>query len=161
MEANRFRTALQAVVISYVLLLTGLAVHEVAHLVVLHLLGENGVLIIMPWRLGLANFYIYGLHVEPSRELTLVNQVIMNFSGPILAIIPFAALLYVVKEKILRLALSVNIAILVFFAVLESVFEVLETVLNKVPFLGSPEFNIGIPITMILITVYWRMWKTV
>ena len=150
----------QVLVLSYVLLLAGLAVHEVGHLVVLHLMGGTGALLIVPWRLGSMNYYIYGLHVEPTPPLSLPNQVILNFFGPVLAIIPFGFLLHYVKDRVPRAALIANILILMFFAVLESGFEWLESVLNRQPgILGSPEFNIGISIIIIIIVVYKMVWK--
>ena len=157
---DRFSTSLQTVVLSYVLMLVGLAVHEVAHLVVLFALGKTGTLLIVPWRLGITDYYIHGLHVEPSQPLTVADQTLLNFLGPVIAIVPFAFLLHYVKEKIPRVAILANIPVLIFFAVLESSYELLEFALNReIGILGSPEFNIGVPIIIILIMAYVKIWR--
>ena len=157
---DRFSKSVQAVILSYILLLAGLAIHEVAHLVVLFALGKTGALLIVPWRLGITDYYIHGLHVAPSPPLTVADQILLNFSGPIIAIVPFAFLLYYVKERIPRVAIHANIFVLIFFAILESGYEFLEFALNRgIGILGSPEFNIGVPILIILIMVYMKIWN--
>lgn len=157
---DRFSKSVQTVILSYVLLLAGLAIHEVAHLVVLFALGKSGTLLIVPWRLGITDYYINGLHVEPSPPLTVADQTVLNFSGPVIAIVPFAFLLHYVKEKIPRVAIFANILVLIFFAILESGYELLEFALNReIGILGSPEFNIGVPVLIILVMVYVKIWK--
>lgn len=152
--------SVQTVVLSYVLLLGGLAIHEVGHLVVLFALGKSGTLLIVPWRLSVTDYYIHGLHVEPSPPLAVADQTLLNFLGPVLAIVPFAFLFYFVKEKIPRVAILVNILVLIFFAVLESSYELLEFALKgEIGILGSPEFNIGVPIIIILTVVYLKVWR--
>jgi len=159
---DRMRNMAEAVALSYVLCLGTLAMHEVAHLVVLYAMGGTGALLIVPWRLGSMNHYIYGLHVEPSQPLTVANQALLNFLGPVLATVPLGFLLYFVRDRIPRISLISNILILVFFALLESSYELLESALNRdIGILGSPEFNIGVPILIILFTAYRGVWKKV
>ena len=157
---DRFSKSVQTVILSYVLLLAGLAIHEVAHLVVLFAFGKTGTLIIVPWRFGIADYYIWGLHVEPSPPLTVADQTLLNFFGPIIAIVPFAFLLRYVKERIPRVAILANIFVLIFFAILEAGYEVLEFALKRgIGILGSPEFNIGVPMLIFLIMVYMKIWR--
>jgi len=159
MQKSPITTAAQAVIISYVLSLGALAMHEVSHLVLLHLMGGSGGLFIVPWRLGLVNYYIYGLHVEPLAPLTVSNQAVLNFLGPLIAVIPLALLLEYERSRIVRVALVSNILILVFFAVLEAGYELLEAYSGReVGVLGSPEFNIGVPLMIILYVVYRGIW---
>jgi glycopeptide antibiotics resistance protein len=114
----------------------------------------------MPWRLDLVNFYIYGLHVEPYPPLADLDQAILNFFGPIIAIIPFALLLSYVKDRVPRVAIIGNIFVLVFFAVLESSYELLEFALEReIGILTSPEFNIGIAVLILLGVIYWKIWR--
>ena len=152
---------MRAFILSYVLMLAGLCIHEVGHLVVLFAMGKTGALIIMPWRLGTANYYIYGLHVEPYPPLGNLDQAALNFLGPIIAIIPFAVLLFYVKERIPRVAIIANILVLIFFSILESSYELLESALSReVGILGSPEFNIGVAVLILLGVIYWKIWKS-
>lgn len=160
MNENRLLSAVQGMILSYVLLLAALAIHEVAHLAVLYAMRRTGSLLVVPWRLGSMNYYIYGLHVQPSQPLPVLDQAFLNFSGPILAAVPLVLLYYYVRDRIPRAALLANILILFFFAVLESSDELLESALGReVGILGSPEFNIGIPVLIILLVVYQKMWK--
>ncbi len=160
MNGSKLGNTMQAVVVSYVLMIGALAIHEVAHLAVLYAMGKTGVLLVAPWRLGSMDRYIYGLHVQPSQPLSIWEQAFLNFSGPILAVVPLGLFLYYVKDKIPRAALISNILVLFFFAVLESSFELLESVVGReLGILGSPEFNIGVPVLIILVVAYQKVWK--
>ena len=157
---ERSRMSLHAFALSYALMLVGLCVHEVGHLVVLFGMGKTGALIIMPWRSGLFNYNIYGLHVEPYPPLGTLDQAVLNLLGPIVAIIPFALLLFYLKDRVPRVAIIGNILVLVFFAVLESSYELLESALEReIGILGSPEFNIGVAVLILLSVIYWKIWK--
>jgi hypothetical protein len=152
--------SVQGVVLGYVLILAGLAIHEVGHVVVLFLFGNGGTLAIDSWRLGIAEYYIYGIHVEPIVPLDFFNRALSDFLAPAMAIIPFALLLRYVKEQIPRVAIIANIFALAFFAILEPSYVIMENTLHReVGILGSPEFNIGVPILILLGLVYWKIWK--
>jgi hypothetical protein len=158
MNSSRVGAMAQTVFLAYVLVLAGLLIHEGIHLVVLSLLGKQGIILVVPWRLGSVNYYIHGLHVQPTEPLDLVNHVLFDFLGPALAALPFAFLAYYVKERIPRTALIANIIILLFFAILETAYEFLESTLHReIGILGSPEISIGISLIIILIVAYKRI----
>jgi len=151
---------IQAFILSYIVALVALAVHEVAHLVVLFMMGRTGVLMLAPWRLGLSNYYIYGLHVQPTMGLTITEQAFLNLLGPLIAMIPFILLYYYARDLVQRTALIANVFILAFFALLEFSYVLLEEFSKEpVGILGSPEFNIGVPIIIILVMSYWKIWR--
>lgn len=156
---GKVSTMIQAFVLSYIMALVALAVHEVAHLVILFVMGKTGVLLVAPWRLGLSNYYIYGLHAQPTMELTFAEHAFLNLLGPVIAMIPFTLLYYYSRDLLVpRTALIANLFILVFFALLEFSYVLLEEFSKgDVGILGSPEFNIGIPIIIILGTSYWKI----
>lgn len=160
MISPRVGSFVQAMFLGYVLVLTGLLIHEGMHLVVLYLLGEHGVMLVVPWRLGAVNYYISGLHVQSTEPLSPLNHALFDFLAPTLAAIPFAVLAYYVKEKIPRAALIANVIILIFFAILETVYELLESNLHReIGILGSPEFSIGIALLILLVVAYKQIWK--
>ncbi len=160
MNSQRVNAMVQTLILSYVLVLAGLLIHEGMHLVVLSMLGEQGVMLVVPWRMALINFYISGLHVQPTRTLSLFSQLLFLFLGPSLAALPFAFLAYHVKERIPRTALIANVFVLLFFAVLETGDQILESTSKlEVSILGSPEFNIGVSLIILLLFAYKRIWK--
>jgi hypothetical protein len=150
--------AWQTLLLSLLLFLVAFATHEVMHLLVLYAVGGTGALIVRPWHLGLFDATTYALHVQPDQPIGLARQLLVNFLGPALAAVPLAALLLYVRERAVRIALAANVAILVFYAVieagdlwLESKFEI------DAPILTAPEFNYGIPALIILIAVLLAM----
>ena len=150
--------AWQTLLLSLLLFLVAFATHEVMHLLVLYAVGGTGALIVRPWHLGLFDATTYALHVQPDQPIGLARQLLVNFLGPALAAVPLAALLLYVRERAVRIALAANVAILVFYAVieagdlwLESKFEI------DAPILTAPEFNYGIPALIILVAVLLAM----
>jgi hypothetical protein len=150
--------AWQTLLLSLLLFLVAFATHEVMHLLVLYAVGGTGALIVRPWHLGLFDATTYALHVQPDQPIGLARQLLVNFLGPALAAVPLAALLLYVRERAVRIALAANVAILVFYAVieagdlwLESKFEI------DAPILTAPEFNYGVPALIILLAVLVAM----
>lgn len=146
--------AWQTLLLSLVLFIVAFATHEVMHLLVLYAVGGTGALIVRPWHLGLFDATTYALHVQPDQPIGLARQLLVNFLGPALAAVPFAVLLLYVRGRPARIALLANVAILVFYAVieagdlwLESKFEI------DAPILTAPEFNYGVPALIILVAV--------
>jgi hypothetical protein len=153
-NTNAVGVAWRTLVLSLLLFVVGLATHEVMHLVVLYAVGGTGSLIVRPWHLGLFDATTYALHVQPDLPIGLARQLVVNFLGPALAAVPLAVLLLYVRERAVRVALAANVAILVFYAVieagdlwLESKFEI------DAPILTAPEFNYGVPALIILLAV--------
>ena len=150
--------AWQTLLLSLLLFLVAFATHEVMHLLVLYAVGGTGALIVRPWHLGLFDATTYALHVQPDQPIGLARQLLVNFLGPALAAVPLAALLLYVRERAVRIALAANVAILLFYAVieagdlwLESKFEI------DAPILTAPEFNYGVPALIILLAVLVAM----
>jgi hypothetical protein len=150
--------AWQTLLLSLLVFLVAFATHEVMHLLVLYAVGGTGALIVRPWHLGLFDATTYALHVQPDQPIGLARQLLVNFLGPALAAVPLAVLLLYVRERAVRIALVANVAILVFYAVieagdlwLESKFEI------DAPILTAPEFNYGVPALIILLAVLVAM----
>jgi hypothetical protein len=147
----------RTLVLSLLLFVVGFATHEVMHLLVLYAVGGTGALVVRPWHLGLFDATTYALHVQPDRPIGLARQLVVNFLGPTLAAVPFAVLLlYVraVRERAVRIALAANVAILVFYALIEAGDLWLESAVGlDAPILTAPEFNYGVPALIILLGV--------
>ncbi len=145
--------AIRVLVLSLLLFMVGFGAHEVMHLLVIYAVGAEGSIVVRPWRLGYVDFTIYALHAQPAHPLDVVRQAIVNFFGPFLAALPLAGLLLYVREPIPFAALSANVVILVFYAIIELADLLLEAVWNvDVPLLTTPEFNYGIPLLVIVVT---------
>ena len=136
------------------LFVAGFGAHEFLHLLVIYAVGSSGSIIVRPWQMGYLPFSIYGLHAQPSEDLDVVRQAIVNFFGPALAAVPFGVLLYYVREPIPLAALIANVVILAFYAVIELGDLLLEKVWNTdVGVLTTPELNYGVPLLVIAVTV--------
>jgi hypothetical protein len=146
--------AWQTLLLSLLLFIVAFATHEVMHLLVLYAVGGTGALIVRPWHMGLFDATTYALHVQPDQPIGLARQLLVNFFGPALAAVPLALLLLYVRERVVRIALAANVAILVFYAVIEAGDLWLESAFNiDAPILTAPEFNYGVPALIILLAV--------
>jgi hypothetical protein len=144
----------RVLVVSVLLFVMGFGAHEVLHLLLIYAVGSSGSIIARPWRMGYLSFSIWSLHAQPSEQLDVVRQSIVNFFGPFLAAVPFAVLVWYVHEPIPRTALIVNVVILVFYAGIELGDLLLEKVWNSdVSLLTTPEFNYGVPLLIVVVTV--------
>ena len=145
--------ALRVLILSLLIFVAAFGAHEFMHLLLIYAVGAQGEIVARPWQLGLVNFSVWSLHAQPSTQLDVVRQSIVNFFGPFLAAVPFAALLLYVREPVARAALIANVVILVFYAVIELGDLLLEQVWNTdVRLLTTPEFNYGVPLAVILLT---------
>ena len=139
---------------SVLLFVVGFGAHEVLHLLLIYAVGNSGSIIARPWHMGYLPFSIWSLHAQPSEQLDVVRQSIVNFFGPFLAAVPFAILVWYVREPIPRTALIVNVVILVFYAGIELGDLLLEKVWNSdVSLLTTPELNYGVPLLIVIVTV--------
>jgi hypothetical protein len=144
----------RVLVLSVLMFVAGFGAHEVLHLLLIYVVGSSGSIVVRPWRMGYVDFTIYSLHAQPSEQLDVVRQSIVNFFGPLLAAAPFAMLLRYVREPVPVAALIANVAILLFYAVIELGDLLLEKVWNTdVSLLTTPEFNYGVPLLVIVLTV--------
>jgi hypothetical protein len=123
----RVRFVAESLALSLVLFVTGLLVHEAAHLVLIGALGHDGVLLLRPWSLGVGGWSIYGLHAQPAVPLTPPEQLLVNFGGPFLAALPMLLLISRVEDRATRVALGLNVSVLLFYALIESLYVVLES----------------------------------
>jgi hypothetical protein len=145
---------LRVLVLSLLLFVAAFGAHEVMHLLLIYTVGSQGSIVVRPWRLGYVDITIYALHAQPVEQLDIVRQSIVNFFGPLLAAVPFAALLLYVREPIPLAALIANVVILVFYAIIELGDLLLEEVWNTdLSLLTTPEFNYGVPLGVIALTV--------
>ena len=145
---------LRVLILSILLFIVGFGAHEVLHLLVIYAVGSDGSIIVRPWRMGYLPVTIYALHAQPAQQLDVVRQSIVNFFGPALAAVPFVGLLLYVREPIPVAALIANVVILLFYAVIELGDLLLEKVWDAdVSLLTTPEFNYGVPLLVIAMTV--------
>src|SRR2546430_16053794 len=143
----------RVVIVSLLLFVAAFGAHEVMHLLLIYAVGAQGSIIARPWPLGYLDVWIWSLHAQPTQPLDLVRQSIVNFFGPFLAAMPFAALLVYVREPIALAALIANVVILVFYAVIELGDLLLEQVWGvDLSLLTTPEFNYGVPLLVIVLT---------
>jgi len=144
----------RVLVLSLLLSVAGFGAHEVMHLLVIYAVGSQGEIIARPWHLYFLDFSIWSVHAQPTEQLDVVRQSIVNFAGPFLAAIPFAVLLFYVREPIAMAALIANVVILLFYAVIELLYVLGEAVWHTdMPLLVTPEFNYGVPLAIILLAV--------
>jgi len=143
----------RVVILSLLLFVAAFGAHEVMHLLLIYAVGSQGSIIARPWHLGYLDFSIWSIHAQPTAPLDVVRQSIVNFFGPFLAAVPFAALAWYVRQPIAFAALVANVVILVFYAGIELGDLLLEQVWNAdVSLLTTPEFNYGVPLLVILLT---------
>jgi len=148
----RAARALQALVLSLLLFAAAFGTHEVMHLLVLYGVGGHGSIIVRPWHLSLVNATVDSLHVQPDQPIGPGRQLLVNVMGPVLAGLTLAVLLLYVRERVVRVALVANVAILAFYALIEGGDHLLDAVGDfDAGILTSPEFNYGVPLLIILV----------
>ena len=146
---------IRVLVLSLLLFVGAFGTHEVMHLLVIYAVGGSGSIIERPWQMGLVNFSLPSLHAQPAHPLDLTSQTIVNALGPLLAAVPLGALLWWVREPVPVAALIANVVILVFYAAIEAGDLILERVYHMdVSWLTWPEFNYGVPLLVIGLTVF-------
>ncbi len=152
---EKLQAARAVLLLSLLLFVVAFATHEVMHLAVLYAVGGQGAIVVRPWRLALVDLSVYAVHVQPEQPVGTVRQALVNFLGPSLAAVPLAVLLAYVREPVVRTALGANVLILAFFAIIETIDYLVETLFDAdFPILTTPEFNYGVPALIILAAVY-------
>lgn len=147
--------AYRVLILSLVIFVLAFATHEVMHLLVLYAVGGTGSIVLRPWRLAFFDASIFALHVQPDQPVGTARQAIVNFLGPTLAAIPLVIVLAYVRERVVRIALLANLVILVFFALIETVDYLAESVFDvDYPVLTTPEFNYGVPLLIFIVAAY-------
>jgi hypothetical protein len=126
-------------------------------LLVIRALGHDGVLLVRRWDLGFAGWSIFGLHAQPAVPLSSWQQLLVNLAGPLVAAIPLAMLLLHVTGLVARTALGLNIGVLLFYALLESLYVVLEEGFRvEGDWLTSAGLNYGLPLVAALAAIIAR-----
>jgi len=147
--------AYRVLILSLLIFVLAFATHEVMHLLVLYAVGGQGTIVLRPWRLAFFDAQIFALHVSPDYPVGTVRQAIVNFLGPTLAAIPLVVVLAYVRERVVRIALIANVVILCFFAIIETVDYLAESVFDvDYPLLTTPEFNYGVPLLILIAAAY-------
>jgi hypothetical protein len=137
--------------IAIALFFPGLALHESLHLIVLRLVGGDGLLIVRPWAFALFDLTLPSVHVQPVPALDVGRQLVVNFFGPALAAAVFAIPLFYVRDHQLRLAFGASVGVLIFYAVIEAGYVLLDAYLHvEAEVLVTPEFNYGVPLAICL-----------
>ena len=144
-KESRTSAGLLTLGIAVALFFPGLALHESLHLLVLHLVGGQGTIIVRPWQFALVDLSLPSLHVQPVPALDFGRQLVVNFFGPALAAVLVAIPLLFVRDRRLRLALGANVAVLIFYAVIEAGYLLIDPYL-ELGVLVTPEFNYGVPL---------------
>jgi hypothetical protein len=140
-------------IVSLLVSFAAFGAHEMMHLLLIYALGGSGSITARTWQMGYVDFSIWSFAAQPAGQLDVVRQSIVDFFGAFLAAIPFAALLWYVRQPVPRAALAVNVLILVFFAAIELLHLLLKQVwATDVPLLTAPEFVYGVPLALILLT---------
>jgi hypothetical protein len=137
---------LETLILTLLLFGAALLVHEGGHLAAIHAVGGEGVLIVRPWRLSFLGGQIYGLHAQPLTPLNPMQQLLVNLGGPLLAAVPIALLLRLARRPAARIALGLNLGVLLFYAVIEALYVVLESGFGlEGEWLTAAELNYGLP----------------
>ena len=148
-QLSRIAAGLLTFGVAIVLFFPGLALHESLHLVVLNLVGGHGSVIVRPWKFALVDLSLPSLHVQPVPALDFGRQLAVNFLGPALAAVIFAIPLLYVRNRLVRLAVGANVAVLIFYALIESAYLLDDALLNvDLGALVTPEFNYGVPLAI-------------
>jgi len=147
-------SATKVVVLSLLIFAGAFGTHEVMHLIVIYAVGGHGSIVVRPWRLGLFDFSIYGVHAQPDQPLDLPRQALVNFLGPALAAVPLVAVLLTIRQPLPRYALLANVAILAFYSVIETADLLIESRNIDLSILTTPEFNYGVPLLIILVAAF-------
>lgn len=114
------------------------------------LLGSQPILVVRPWPLALAPVAIPGIHVQPVPGFDSFRQALDNLMGPGLAAILLMLVVLNIPGRTLRAAVFANVLGLVFFAIIEPAYVMLDGRL-ELEFLTAPEFNYGVPLLLALI----------
>jgi hypothetical protein len=151
-QLSRTSAGLLTFALAILLFFAGLAVHEGLHLAVLNLIGGHGSLITRPWKFALVDISLPSVHVQPVPALDLGRQLAVNFFGPAIAALIFAVPLLYLRNRLLGLALGANVAVLVFYAVIESAYLLDDALLHvDLGVLVTPELNYGVPLAIFVI----------
>jgi hypothetical protein len=151
-----FRALLLAVTLAPV----AMAAHEVMHVAIWSMLGVPAALTVVPWHTGLP-LTVFSLHAAvlspPSQAAVPLWEVVANNGlgpGVVAAILLLLWLSIGRNSAVARAALMANIAMLIFFSLIEMAYRLIEGVGHaEGDFLLSPALNYGGALLVILLTL--------
>jgi hypothetical protein len=131
------------------------ATHEVGHLAAYSFFGYPASLLVTPWKSVLFGFRVFGVHAAPAVPPTVPVHIAVDFGGPAAAAFLFSVLWLAVPKGAVRTALLANVLVLVYFAIVETVFAVGENVAHvDMDVLTVPELNYGVCLAIVVATVF-------
>lgn len=142
--------ALQTLVLGVVLFFPAFALHEALHAAVVTALGAHAEIVIRPWPFATVGLSLPSVHVQPVPPLSDAGQLADNFLGPALAAVVCALWALAAPQRVLRYALAANAAALVFYALIEALDVVSDSLGADLPLLTTPEFNYGVPLALFI-----------
>ena len=130
------------------------ATHEVGHLAAYSFFGYQASLQVTPWQSVLFGFKVFGVHAAPAVPPTVPVHVAVDFLGPAASAFLLSVVWLAVPRGAVRTALLANVLVLVYFAIIETVFAVGENVAHlEMDALTVPELNYGICLLIVVGTV--------
>jgi hypothetical protein len=145
---------LRAFLLSVVVFPVAEATHEVGHLAAYSFFGYPASLQVTPWQSVLFGFRVFGVHAAPAVPPTVPVHVAVDFLGPAVAAVLLGVVWLAVPRGAVRTALLANVLVLVYFAIVETVFAVGENVAHlEMDALTVPELNYGVCLVIVIATV--------
>jgi hypothetical protein len=130
------------------------ATHEVGHLAAYSFFGYPASLQVTPWQSVLFGVKVFGVHAAPGEPPTVPVHVAVDFLGPAAAAALLSVLWLAVPRGAARTGLLANLLVLVYFAIVETVFAVGENVAHvDMDALTVPELNYGVCLAIVIGTV--------
>jgi hypothetical protein len=145
---------LRAFLLAVVIFPVAEATHEVGHLAAYSFFGYPAALQVTPWRSVLFGVKVFGVHAAPGVAPTMPVHVAVDFLGPAAAAFLLSVIWLAVPRGAVRTALLANVLVLVYFAIVETVFAVGENVAHvDMDALTVPELNYGVCLAIVVATV--------
>ncbi|MEP7104881.1 MAG: hypothetical protein ABI838_03430 [Chloroflexota bacterium] len=146
--------ALKTLAIWLPLFLVAMALHESLHAAAVLVLGSQPELVVRPWAFALLPLSLPSVHVAAAPPLDLNRQALDNLAGPGLAALVVVAATFAARGRWLVAALAANAAGLIFYALIEPAYVLLDGRLD-VEFLGTQEVNYGFPLALAVLAALW------
>ena len=164
---DAFLNATRAFALALVLFPVGFATHEVMHLAVYSALGVSAVLQVTHWHFGapaLSRLTIFGVHAAPTGTAPVPFRILLanNGLGPLLGAVPLLVLWLTVDRRscAVRAALLANVAVLLFFCVIELAYPLLEQNGIDGDVLLVPELNYGAALLILGLVTGVAAWRS-
>src|SRR2546430_3694906 len=144
-------SSLRAFLLAVVIFPVAEATHEVGHLAAYSFFGYPASLQVTPWQSALFGVRVFGVHAAPAVPPSVPVHVAVDFLGPAAAAVLLSLLWLAVPRGAVRTALLANLLVLVYFAIVETVFAVGENVAHaEMDALTIPELNYGVCLAIVV-----------